>query len=142
MRRRPTKAELVARMINAQSWNGRLDDDEKGDLGLFAWISLDWAKRAPNRQAVLNIVSVCNLALVLANKGYPKDYSGEANEAFAVVLANLKLLIARAKETSSWSLNGDLIRHLPTVLSLHERQIGEVSRKVMEACVNYVKDNV
>nr|DAH64377.1 MAG TPA: hypothetical protein [Caudoviricetes sp.] len=139
---RQDKRALFQRMQQIQSWNGKLDEDEKRDLSLFAWLSLDWAKREPNRQAVLNIVSVCNLALVLANKEYPKGYMGEANTAFAVVLANLKLLISRGKEKGTWSLNGDLIRNLPVVLSLHDRQLTEVSRKVMEACVNYVRENV
>ena len=141
-RRSPTKAELVARMINAQSWNGRLDEGERRDLGLFAWISYDWSKKAPCRQAVMNVISVCNLALVLANKGYPSEYSGECDHAFAVVLANMKLLIVRGKETGSWAMNGELIRNLPAIIALHEKQLSEVSRKVMDACVNFVRDNI
>ena len=143
MKRRPlTKAELVARMVNAQSWNGKLDAEEQQHMGLFMWISFDWAKRQPSKAAIMNIISVCNLALVLANRGYPRAYSGECNQAFAIVLAGLKQVISRGKDANAWSLNGDLIRHIPEIMSLHEEQLAEVSRKEMEACVNFVRDNV
>lgn len=141
-RRTPSKAELVARMVNAQSWNGRLDAEEHQHMGLFMWISFDWAKRKPSKAAIMNVISVCNLALVMANRGYPRDYSGECNQAFAIVLAGLKQVVARGKSSDTWSLNGDLIRHIPEIMSLHEQQLAEVSRKEMESCVNYVRDNV
>ncbi len=142
MARRASKAELIARLSCAQSWNGKLNDEERTDMGLFVWMSFDWVKREPCKQAVMNIISTCNLTIILANRGYPADYSGEANRELAVVLTNLKNLIARSKKTGSWALNGELIRYLPAVLSLHDRQLAEVSRKVMEACVNYVRENV
>lgn len=47
MRRRPTKQELLARMILAQGWNGKMSEDEKQVLSLFHWLSLDWLKRTP-----------------------------------------------------------------------------------------------
>lgn len=141
-RRTPSKAELVARMVNAQSWNGRVDEDEKRDLLLFAWMSFDWAKRSPSERAVMNILCICNLSLVLANKGYPKAYAGECNESFAVALARLKHLIERGDKTGSWALDGELIRHVPIVMALYEEQLSEVSRKVMESCVNFVRSHL
>lgn len=141
-RRTPSKAELVARMIDVQSWNGRLDEEERTHMALFAWLSFDWAKRQPSKSAIMNVITVCNLALVLANRGYPKAYAGECNQAFAIVLTNLKQVIARGRENGSWSLNGELIRNIPLVFSVHEAQLAEVSRKEMDACVNFVKDNV
>ena len=59
-----------------------------------------------------------------------------------MVLAGLKQVIARGKDANAWSLNGDLIRHIPEIMSLHEEQLAEISRKEMESCVNFVRDNV
>lgn len=90
---------------------------------------------------MMNLVFVCNIALILANKGYPRNYMGENNEDFAHVLTNLKLAIERGKKTGSWALNGELIMKMPAILALHDRQLEEVSRKVYEYVNRYVGEN-
>lgn len=129
-------------MILAQSWNGKMDEDERRSLGCFAWMSLAWAKSQPCLQAIHNLITICNTALVMANRGWPRAYAGECNQAFAVCLARLQYLIARQKETKSWSLDGELISNLPLVLHLYERQIAEIPRKEFDAVLQYVLEAV
>lgn len=139
--RRNDKQALLAKMALIQSWNGKMDEDEKRMLSLFHWLSLDWLKRTANRDAMMNLVFVCNIALILANRGYPRSYMGENNEDFAAVLMHLKQAIERGKKTGSWALNGELIQKIPVILALHDRQLEEVSRKVYEAVNKYVGEN-
>lgn len=139
--RRNDKQALLAKMKMIQGWNGKMSEDEKQVLSLFHWLSLDWLKRTANRDAMMNLVFVCNIALILANKGYPRNYMGENNEDFATVLTHLKQAIERGKKTGSWALNGELIMKMPAILALHDRQLAEVSRKVYESVNRYVGEN-
>lgn len=57
------------------------------------------------------------------------------------MLTNLKQAIERGKKTGSWALNGELIMKMPAILTLHDRQLEEVSRKVYEGVNQYVGEN-
>lgn len=139
--RRNDKQALLTKMKLIQGWNGKMSADEKQVLSLFHRLSLDWLKRTANRDAMMNLVFVRNIALILANKGYPRNYMGENNEDFAAVLTHLKQAIERGKKTGSWALNGELIQKIPVILALHDRQLEEVSRKVYEMVNKYVGEN-
>lgn len=138
--KRNDKQALLARMKMIQSWNGKMDEDEKLSLGCFIWLSLAWAKSEPCHQAVHNLIAFCNTALVMANRGYPKSYAGECNQAFAVCLTHLQHLIERQRETKSWALDGELIMNLPKILHLYEQQIAEIPRKEFDAVLNFVME--
>lgn len=133
-----TKRQLVVDLTNVLYWNGRLGEDDQRDMSLFSWIYFDWMKREPNRKAFFGLLSIANLTLVLLHKDFPKDYNGQQNESVAIVMAGLKRTIERQKKTGSYALDGELMKHFPVVLSLHDKQITEVPRKVLDACITFV----
>lgn len=110
---------LLHAAANAIARQHPMTDDQTTDLGIAYWSALDIHMRQPTDTQWGVLASTCNIALILAERGYGIEHI----EAIKDALKGLQRAKTRAETGKSWALDADCFLSLRTALQIHDEQV-------------------
>lgn len=119
---------------NAIARQHPMTDDQTTDLGIAYWTALDGHMRNPTDTQWGVLASTCNIALILAERGYGIEHI----EAIKDALKGLQRAKTRAATGKSWAMDSDGLLSLRLALQIHDEQVKSAATIEMRNAVREV----
>lgn len=116
-----------------------LVDDQRTDLGLAYWLSMEQLRTGDaTEEAWSCVVSSLNIAMALAEDGVGDEYE----KAIVRALDGAFRAKVRSATSGNFRLDGEAIRAIDHALEVHDAQLAEASRAQIVAALHLVRQRI